>query len=101
MNAPIISVIMLTYNRENMVSHMIECILNQTFKDFEFIIVDNGSTDKSGEIAEEYAKKDSRIKVIHLTTSNISRGRNVGLVRKQRCNVFFNVLFRKSILVLF
>ena len=78
-NNPKISVIMLTYNRENMVSHMIECILNQTFKYFEFIIVDNGSTDKSGEIAEEYAKKDSRIKVIHLTTSNISRGRNVGL----------------------
>lgn len=78
-NNPKISVIMLTYNRENMVSHMIECILNQTFKDFEFIIVDNGSTDKSGEIAEEYAKKDNRIKVIHLTTSNISRGRNVGL----------------------
>lgn len=79
MNAPTISVIMLTYNRENMVSHMIECILNQTFKDFQFVIVNNGSSDRSGEIAEEYAKKDSRIKVVHLTTSNISRGRNVGL----------------------
>lgn len=76
---PEISVIMLTYNRENMVSHMIECILNQTFKNFEFVIINNGSSDKSGEIAEEYAKKDSRIKVVHLTTSNISRGRNVGL----------------------
>jgi glycosyltransferase involved in cell wall biosynthesis len=79
MNAPTISVIMLTYNRENMVSHMIECILNQTFKDFQFVIVNNGSSDRSGEIAEEYAKKDSRIKVVHLTTGNISRGRNVGL----------------------
>ena len=79
MNGPQISVIMLTYNRENMVSHMIECILNQTFKDFEFIIINNGSSDRSGEIAEEYAKKDSRIKVVHLTTSNISRGRNAGL----------------------
>lgn len=78
-NNPKISVIMLTYNRENMVSHMIECILNQTFKDFQFVIINNGSSDRSGEIAEEYAKKDSRIKVVHLTTSNISRGRNVGL----------------------
>lgn len=76
---PEISVVMLTYNRENMVSHMIECILNQTFKDFEFVIINNGSSDRSGEIAEEYAKKDNRIKVVHLTTSNISRGRNVGL----------------------
>ena len=79
MNIPEISVIMLTYNRETMVSHMIECILNQTFKDFEFIIVDNGSSDKSGEIAESYAEKDKRIKVFHLEKSTISRGRNKGL----------------------
>ena len=52
-NAPEISVIMLTYNRENFVGRMIDCILKQTFQDFEFIIVDNGSADRSGEIAED------------------------------------------------
>lgn len=74
-----ISVIMLTYNRENMVGRAIESILNQTYQNFEFIIVDNGSTDQSGKIADSYAEKDSRIKVIHLPKSNIGTGRNTGL----------------------
>jgi glycosyltransferase involved in cell wall biosynthesis len=80
MTNPKISVIMLTYNRENMVGNMIDCVLAQTFTDFEFIIVDNGSTDKSGEVAENYAKKDSRIRVIHRSENiNIGSGRNAGL----------------------
>ncbi len=54
-----ISVLMLTYNREDMVARAIESILAQTYTDFEFIIVDNGSTDRSGEIAAEYAIKDN------------------------------------------
>jgi glycosyltransferase involved in cell wall biosynthesis len=74
-----ISVIMLTYNREGLVARAIESILNQTFKDFEFIIVDNGSTDRSGAIADEYALKDSRIKIIHREQGNIGSGRNAGL----------------------
>lgn len=74
-----ISVIMLTYNRENMVGRAIESILNQTYQNFEFIIVDNGSTDQSGKIADSYAEKDSRIKVIHIPKSNIGTGRNTGL----------------------
>ena len=74
-----ISVIMLTYNRETLVSRAIESILAQTFSDFEFIIVDNGSSDKSGKIADEYAAKDNRIKVIHRKCGNIGSGRNAGL----------------------
>lgn len=74
-----ISVIMLTYNREQFLSRMIECILKQTFCDFEFIIVDNGSTDRSGAIADEYAVKDERVHVIHRKRGNISCGRNAGL----------------------
>lgn len=61
-----ISVIMLTYNRESMVGRAIESILNQTYRDFEYIIVDNGSDDRSGEIADAYAAKDPRIKVLHI-----------------------------------
>ena len=76
---PLISVIMLTYNRENLLSGMIESILNQTLQDFEFIIVDNGSTDHSGNFAEQYAKEDKRIQVRHIEKSSIGKGRNIGL----------------------
>ncbi|MBQ8799825.1 MAG: glycosyltransferase family 2 protein [Lachnospiraceae bacterium] len=74
-----VSVIMLTYNREALVGRAIESILAQTMKEFEYIIVDNGSTDRSGAIAEEYAKKDARIRVLHIPKSNIGTGRNAGL----------------------
>ncbi len=74
-----VSVLMLTYNRETMVSRAIESILHQTFQDFEFIIVDNGSTDKSGAIVDEYAAQDNRIRVIHRKRGNIGAGRNTAL----------------------
>lgn len=74
-----ISVLMLTYNREQLVGRAIESILNQTYGDFEFIIVDNGSSDNSGKIAEEYAEKDGRIRVIHREKGTISAGRNTAL----------------------
>lgn len=74
-----ISVIMLTYNREALVSRAIESILQQTYPDFEFLIIDNGSTDESGVIAERYAGQDSRIRVIHRERGNIGAGRNTGL----------------------
>ena len=74
-----ISVIMLTYNREKYVSRAIESILGQTYRDFEFIIVDNGSTDRSGQIADAYAARDNRVRVIHRERGNIGAGRNTGL----------------------
>lgn len=61
---PAISVIMPVYNTEKYVGQAIECILKQTFKDFEFIIIDNGSEDHSGEIIRKYEKQDERIRVI-------------------------------------
>ncbi|HBR01182.1 MAG TPA: glycosyltransferase [Ruminiclostridium sp.] len=79
MPTPKISVIMLTYNREELVARAIESILNQTYEDFELIIVDNGSADRSGAIADEYAVKDSRTRVIHRERGNIGSGRNAGL----------------------
>jgi len=76
---PIISVIMLIYNREKLVSRMIESILAQTLRNFEYIIVDNGSTDGSRAIAEDYAKRDTRISIYKREAGNIGSGRNVGL----------------------
>ena len=76
---PIISVIMLTYNREKYVGRAIESILQQTFWQYELILVDNGSSDRSGKICDEYASKDARIHVIHKNKGNIGSGRNRGL----------------------
>lgn len=75
----LISVIMLTYNRETLLGRMIESIQNQKMANFEFIIIDNGSTDMSGNIAEKYAREDDRIRVCHIKKSSIGKGRNVGL----------------------
>ncbi len=74
-----LSVIMLTYNRIEMMPTMVECILAQTFTDYEFIIVDNGSDDGSDKLVDEFAGKDDRIKVIHIEKSSVGKGRNVGL----------------------
>ena len=74
-----ISVLMLTYNRGALVGRAIESILAQTYRNFEFVIVDNGSTDRSGAIADEYAARDDRIRVIHRDRGNIGAGRNTAL----------------------
>ncbi len=74
-----ISVMMLTHDREGMVGRAIESILRQTYRDFEFIIVDNGSTDRSGQIADTYAARDGRIHVIHRDRGSLGAGRNTGL----------------------
>jgi glycosyltransferase involved in cell wall biosynthesis len=76
----IFSVIMCAYNRKEFLPSAIESILSQTFYPFEFILVNNGSTDGSDEICETYAKADSRIKLITIKKNQgASRGRNVGL----------------------
>lgn len=75
-----ISVIMLTYNRASMVDRMIKCVLEQTFADFEYIIVDNGSTDHTSQILKEFQEKDDRIQVLQCEESHaIGIARNIGV----------------------
>ena len=76
---PKVSVIIPVYNVEQYLNRCIDSVLNQTYKDFEIILVDDGSTDKSGEICDVYAEKDSRITVIHKENGGLSDARNFGI----------------------
>lgn len=73
-----ISIVCPAYNREKYITQTIDSILNQTYKDFELIIVDDGSTDSTLNIITEYAKKDSRIKAIHQENGGASSARYNG-----------------------
>ena len=73
------SVIVPVYNVEKYLKECVDSILFQSFKDFELILVNDGSTDSSGQICDEYAKEDSRVKVIHKSNGGQSTARNVGV----------------------
>lgn len=74
-----ISIIVPVYNVEQYIERCLESIINQTYKNIEIILVDDGSTDKSGIICEKYANRDQRIKVIHQENNGLSSARNKGL----------------------
>lgn len=76
---PVISVIVPVYNVEKYLKKCLDSIVNQTYQDLEIILVDDGSTDTSGIICDQYAKKDSRIKVVHQENKGQSSARNSGL----------------------
>lgn len=76
---PEISVIVPVYKAEAYINRCVDSILNQTFEDFELILVDDGSPDKSGAICDAYAEKDSRVRVIHKPNGGVSSARNAGL----------------------
>ncbi len=73
-----ISVIVSIYNVQAYVEKSIQSICNQTYENLEIILVDDGSTDNSGSLCDEYAKKDSRIKVVHKENGGLSSARNAG-----------------------
>ena len=74
-----ISVIVPIYNVEEYLNKCLDSILHQTFTNYELILIDDGSTDSSGQIADEYVAKDDRIKVIHKKNGGLSDARNCGL----------------------
>ena len=71
-----ISVIVPVYNTEKLLDRSIQSILNQSFTDFELLLVDDGSSDNSGAVCDAYASKDPRVKVIHQANSGVSVARN-------------------------
>lgn len=75
----LVSVIVPVYNIEKCIGKCIESIIDQTYQNLEIILVDDGSTDKSGQICDDYQKRDVRIQVIHKQNEGLSDARNSGL----------------------
>lgn len=74
-----ISVIVPVYNSEKTLVRCVDSILSQTFSDFELLLVDDGSTDSSGKMCDDYALKDHRVHVFHKKNGGVSSARNLGL----------------------
>lgn len=75
----LISVIIPVFNAESYLNRCLDTVLAQTYQELEILLINDGSTDHSGEICDEYASKDKRVKIIHKINSGVSATRNVGL----------------------
>ena len=84
------SVIVPVYKVEKYLSGCIESVLNQTFSDFELILVDDGSPDRCPEICDDYQKKDARIKVVHKTNGGLASARRAG-IKEAKGDYVFNL----------
>ena len=79
MKIPLISIIVPVYKVETVLPVCLDSILKQSFQDFELLLIDDGSPDRSGIICDEYAQLDGRIRVFHQKNGGVSSARNRGL----------------------
>lgn len=77
--SPKISVIIPVYNTESTLHKCVDSILNQSYEDWELLLIDDGSKDHSAFICDEYAQQDKRIKVFHKENGGVSSARNIGI----------------------
>lgn len=82
-NSPIVSIIVPVYNAANHLQYCIESILSQTYRNFELLLIDDGSSDLSGKICDDFALLDNRIITFHKLNGGVSSARNYGLDRIQ------------------
>lgn len=80
---PLLSIVIPVYNKEKYIAETLESVINQTFKDSEIIIINDGSKDNSLTICEEYAKKCDRIRIISQENAGVSAARNLGISESQ------------------
>ena len=78
-NTPAVSIVIPTYNVEKYIRQCMESVITQTLEDIEIICIDDGSTDKSGKILDEYASKDKRIRVVHKENTGYGHSMNLGI----------------------
>lgn len=76
-----ISIVVPVYNVEQYLDYCVESLVNQTYKNIEILLIDDGSSDNSGKIADEWAKKDKRIRVFHKENGGLSDSRNYGVAQ--------------------
>ena len=84
-----VSIVVPIYNVEKYLDKCINSLVNQTYQDIEILLIDDGSTDKSGKIAEDWAKKDSRTNVYHKTNGGLSDARNYGIKKASGSYICF------------
>ena len=83
---PEISVILPAYNVADYLPRALDSLLGQTFRDFEALVVDDGSADRTGEICDEYARRDPRVRAIHQKNAGAPAARNAGArLRRETC----------------
>lgn len=93
----LVSIIVPVYNVEKYIAKCIESIISQTYKNIEIILINDGSTDKSGEICKKYALQDNRIQLVNNINRGVSHARNEGIklansAFKYRANEFRNCI---------
>src|SRR5690554_7865603 len=91
-----LSIIVPVYNIENDIPNCLNSILSQDYENYEVLLINDGSTDKSGEIIEKYALKDKRFKVFHQENKGVSSARNLGLEKAKGYWVCFIEIGRAS-----
>lgn len=87
-NSTLVTIIIPAYNTEPYIGRMLECVVNQTYKNLEILVVNDGSTDGTKDVIQRFAKRDDRIKLIDIPNGGVSNARNVALERMKGEKVF-------------
>ena len=76
---PVISIVVPVYNVEEDLGRCVESLVQQTLKEIQIVLVDDGSTDSSGRLCDDWARRDTRIRVVHKPNGGLSSARNAGI----------------------